>query len=92
MDCAALVDSVSDDTASVTLINLHPNENREIWVQTGAYAEHRCLEITPDEGKPVVVSNHLFSVRLSPRAGQRFRIRMKRYANVPTLTLPWQAR
>lgn len=92
MDCAALVDSVSDDTASLTLVNLHPNENREIWVQTGAYAEHRCLEITPDDGKPVEVSNHLFAVRLSPRAGQRFRIRMKRYANVPTLTLPWQAR
>ncbi len=88
-DCAALVDSLSNDHASVTLVNLHPKESREVLVQAGAYAEHRFLRVIPDGGKPREVEGGLFAVRLDPGAGKRYRVEMKRYANSPTLALPW---
>lgn len=89
-DCAALVESMTADSADLVLVNLSTKTAHTILVQTGAYAEHQCLSVTATGGKPVKVSKgSLFAVTLAPGAGQHFTVAMKRYANVPTLRLPW---
>jgi hypothetical protein len=88
-DCAVLVERMSDGAATLVLVNLSATEARTVLVQSGAYAEHQCLSVRPEGGRAAQVGGTLFSVRLAPGAGQRFDVRMKRYANTPTLRLPW---
>jgi hypothetical protein len=88
-DCAALVESLSDDSATLVLVNTSQTEAHTVLVQTGAYAEHRCLSVRPKGGGAVPVDGPLFAVKLPPGAGQRLIVRMERYANTPTLQLPW---
>ena len=45
---AALVDSLSADAASVTLVNTNQLEPRTIVIQAGGYAEHRFISATLD--------------------------------------------
>jgi hypothetical protein len=88
-DCAALVESMSDDAATLVLANTSKTDARTVLVQTGAYAEHQCVSVTPEGGKPTAVNGTLFAVKLPPASAQRFRVAMKRYANTPTCRLPW---
>jgi hypothetical protein len=92
LDCAARVESMTDDSATLALVNVSRDTAHTVLVQTGAYAEHQCLSVQPDGGAEVKVNGMLFAVHLAPGAGQRFTVRMKRYANVPTLHWPWQDR
>ncbi|HUU22873.1 MAG TPA: hypothetical protein VM389_10095, partial [Phycisphaerae bacterium] len=87
--CAALVESMTDDAATLVLVNTGKTDARTVLVQTGAYAEHQCLTVTPEGGKAIAVNGTLFAVKLAPGTGQRLRVTMKRYANTPTLGLPW---
>ena len=87
--CAALVESMTDDAATLVLVNTGKTDARTVLVQTGAYAEHQCLTVTPEGGKAVAVNGTLFAVKLAPGTGQRLRVTMKRHANTPTLRLPW---
>jgi len=89
LDCAALVEKMTDDSATLVLVNLSEKETHTVLVQTGAYAEHQCLSVQPEGSRRVTVNGTLFEVRLAPGTGQRFTVRMKRYANTPTLRLPW---
>lgn len=96
-DCAALVESITEDSATLVLVNTHATEPRTVLVQTGAYAEHRCLSVAPERTggsntAPVPVHGSHFAVRLGPGAGQRMIVRMKRYAHDPTLRWPWSER
>jgi hypothetical protein len=70
------------------LVNLDQTHSREIVVQTGAYAEHQCLYVETGDQK-ITVDQPYFTIRLAPGAGTRMVIYTKRYANVPTLTFPW---
>jgi hypothetical protein len=88
-DCAALVETMTDDRATLALINTNQHESRTILVQTGAYAEHRCLSVQPAGGGAVAVDDSFFAVALAPGAGERFFVKMKRYAQPPTLRRPW---
>ena len=88
-DCAALVESMSDDEATLVLVNTSKSDTRTVLVQTGAYAEHQCLSVTPTGGEAVAVNGTRFAVKLPPASVQRLRVTMKRYANTPTLRLPW---
>jgi hypothetical protein len=88
-DCAALVESLSEDGATLVLVNTSHTETRTVLVQTGAYGEHHCQTVTPAEGKQVRVDGTLFAVKLAPGAGSRLRVSMQRHANVPTARLPW---
>lgn len=87
-DCAALVESLDAESATVLLVNLHATESREVVVQTGSYAEHRCESVTPEGGPAVAIGGTHFTVRLAPGCGQRLVVRMKRHANDPTLRWP----
>ncbi|MFN7923173.1 MAG: hypothetical protein U0Q16_23935 [Bryobacteraceae bacterium] len=72
---AALVEKFDADSTTLTLVNTSQSSPREVVVQAGAYAEHQFT----DYGRARV------RVRLAPGAGGRLTLKMKRYANEPTL-------
>ncbi|OGG57289.1 MAG: hypothetical protein A3F84_02150 [Candidatus Handelsmanbacteria bacterium RIFCSPLOWO2_12_FULL_64_10] len=87
-DVAALVEKLTDDETTLALVNVSPTQAREVLVQGGAYAEHQILSASMD-GQTLSVNDPCFTVRLAPGAGGRIALRMKRYANQPTLAFPW---
>ena len=87
-DVAALVEKLTADETTLTLVNVNQTEARTVIVQGGSYGEHQCISVEVN-GKRVAVDDACFSVRLEPGAGQRLVIQMKRYANQPTLAHPW---
>jgi hypothetical protein len=86
----ALVERITEDDVTVQLVNLDPVTERTVIVQGGAYAEHQITTVRQERhaGSTAVDHPH-FAVRLSPRAGARLVVSMQRYANQPTLSLPW---
>lgn len=87
-DVAALVQRVTADEITLTLVNLNDTEPREVIVQGGSYGEHQIQRVTTDERSVEVDDSH-FSAKLMPAAGATLTMKMKRYANQPTLRLPW---
>jgi hypothetical protein len=87
-DVAALVEKLTDDQVVVNLVNLSPLAARDVVVQGGAYAEHEIVSVGDGETVTAVGGPH-FTARLAPGAGTRLTIAMKRYANPPTMKLPW---
>ena len=89
-DVAVLADSWSADHVAVTIVNLNQTAFKSVIVQGGAYAEHQLLSVS--DGKTTTQINATsFPLRLAPGAGARLTIRMKRFANDPTLSFPWEA-
>ena len=89
-DVAALVDSWTTDSVTVSLVNLNQSAAKSVIVQGGAYAEHQLLSVS--DGKATTqVNAPCVPLRLAPGAGARLTIRMKRFANDPTLAFPWDA-
>ena len=89
-DVAALVDRLTSDSASVTLVNTNQVEAREVLVQAGGYGEHRFQSVDTGDGRRNVDTG-VIHVRLEPGAGQRITFGMDRYAQAPTLAQPWSA-
>ena len=89
-DVAVLVDSWSDDGLTATIVNVSPSQARSMIVQGGAYGEHQIVSVSDGKTTLDVNARH-FPVRLAPGAGARLTIRMKRFANDPTLAFPWEA-
>ncbi len=87
-DVAALVERLTDDETTVTLVNTSPVYERTVIVQGGAYGEHECEEVSVGE-KEFSIDAPFFSVRIAPGAGARLVIKTDRYANQPTLLQPW---
>lgn len=87
-DVAALVDSMTDDAVSVTLLNMDPTHTKTVIVQGGAYAEHQIVQVQASSGNASVDHSH-FVVQLAPGSGERLVIKMQRYANPPTCAMPW---
>lgn len=87
-DVAALVEGFTADTVSVRLVNVSSVEAREVSVQAGAYGEHQILSASVG-GKTIQVNGSTVKIRLAPGAGDRLELRVKRYANEPTLRQPW---
>lgn len=87
-DVGALVEKMSANSATLTLVNTNPLEAREVVVQAGGYGEHRFDSVAVD-GKPLPVNGPVLNVRLSAGAGSRLEFQMTRYANRPTVALPW---
>lgn len=88
-DVAALVESLTDNAATVTLVNTSHVSSRRVTVQGGAYAEHQLGSVTLD-GKKVEVEDDSFEVNIAPGCGARLEIATDRYANTPTLAFPWR--
>ena len=89
-DIAVLVESWSADGLTATFVNISPSQARSVIVQGGAYGEHQITEVS-DGKDSMKVDAASFPLRLAPGAGARLTIRMKRFANDPTLSFPWEA-
>ena len=87
-DVAALVTAMDGTTAHISLVNLNQVEHRLVVVQGGAYGEHRIREVAAGK-RSATVDGRFFTVRLAPGAGGDLVIRDDRYANRPTLGMPW---
>ena len=87
-EVGALVEKMSADSVTLTLVNIDPVEPRTVVVQGGAYAEHRLVKVHLD-GQTAPVDGTHFTVRLGPGCGCRLEIEMQRYASAPTFTFPW---
>ena len=87
-DVGALVEKLADDSVTLTLVNTSPVDERALLVQAGAYAEHEFLSAEVN-GESVPVGDSYVCVHLAPGCGARLVLRMKRYANQPTLAFPW---
>jgi hypothetical protein len=87
-DVAALVERLSADDAVLTLVNINQLEPKVVTVQAGAYGEHQVTAVAVN-GRTSDVGRSSFEVRLAPGAGARMTLKMKRYANEPTLLPPW---
>ena len=87
-DVAALVEKLTDDETTLTLVNINPVEERKVVIQGGAYAEHQLTGVVIDD-RVLPLNQPFFTVRLAPGSGERMVIKMKRYANQPTFVFPW---
>ena len=87
-DVAALVETLTADGATLSLVNLNQTEPRTVTIQGGAYGEHQIVGVS-DGTVSRPVGQRFFTVRLAPGAGTRLSVRMQRYANPPTLDFPW---
>ena len=85
---AALVEGVTADGVTLTLVNANQVEPRTVVLQGGAYAEHQFKTVTVD-GTAHKIEAPAFTVRLAPGAGARLDAMIARYVNQPTMTFPW---
>ncbi len=85
---AALVDTIGEGEAAVTLVNLNPVEAAEIIIQGGAYREHMLKSVSVDNVTVEVPGDYL-RLQLAPGSGARLEIGLERYVNRPTFDFPW---
>jgi hypothetical protein len=87
-DVGALIDTMTDDSVTVTLVNVDDSDSRLVTIQAGAYGEHNVLSVS-DGVQTQLVNDRSFAVRLAPGTGAKLTVKMKRFANQPTLAFPW---
>lgn len=87
-DVAALVDRLSDDEVRLTLVNVNQISSRSLIIQAGGYGEHQFVSLSAGQNSMPLNSSY-FSVSLAPGAGTQLTIKVKRYANQPTMAFPW---
>jgi hypothetical protein len=87
-DVAALVDSVSADSAAVTLVNTDPTTPRDVLLQAGMYGEHEFTAVHADGGPPVDIDGRWVRVRLAPSAQTHLELGMRRFAHQPAYGHP----
>ncbi|MBC8167805.1 MAG: hypothetical protein H7Y20_18285 [Bryobacteraceae bacterium] len=88
-DVAALVGKLNADSATLSLVNINPVEERIVVVQAGGYGEHQFDSAKVEGGESTPVGGPLLTVRLKPGTGARIQFAMKRYVNPPTMAFPW---
>lgn len=96
-DVAALVESVDTGSVTLSLVNISPDEGRDVVVQAGAFGEHRfrdvvCLDGAAAQRAPLPIGRPWLQVRLGAGASARLRLTMDRYAQRPSYETPWSAR
>jgi hypothetical protein len=84
---AALIDEMTADRVSVTLVNVNQLEARRVIVQAGGYGEHRFTSAKLGDKTLPLDSPH-FTVELAPGSGARITLGTKRYTNPPTMAFP----
>ncbi len=84
----ALVEKLTADSVTVTLVNVNQTQARPVIVQAGGYGEHQFLSAMVD-GKSVDIDGPTVNVHLEPGTGSRIVFKMRRYTNRPTLAHPW---
>jgi len=87
-DTAALVEKMTADRLTLTLVNLNQLEGRSVVIQAGGYGEHQFTSVSTD-GKEEMVHGSSLTVRMQPGSGGTISLGMKRYVNAPRLAFPW---
>lgn len=87
-DVAALIDEMTSDHVSVTLVNVSQLRSRRVTLQAGGYAEHHFTSAKLGTKSLPLDSPHV-TVELAPGSGARLILGMKRFAHPPTMTFPW---
>jgi hypothetical protein len=87
-DVAALVEALDATSVRVTLVNINQLEPRTLILQAGAYAEHQftLAETATDR---IELNAPRFTLSLQAGCGTTLTLHQLRYANPPTLDLPW---
>lgn len=88
-DVAALVEKITAEGVTLTLVNTHPFAARTAIVQAGGYGEHHVTSVTVG-GRTIAVDAPNVTVRLAPGAGGTLTLQLRRYAHQPTLAFPWE--
>jgi hypothetical protein len=87
-DVAALVETMTDSDVALFLVNVSQVQARELLIQAGAYGEHEFVSARIGN-QETAVGDSVLRVRLEPGCGARLTLRMRRFANAPTLSFPW---
>jgi hypothetical protein len=87
-DVAALVEKLSGDSMTISLVNLNQLEPRSVLLQAGGFGEHQWTSVNDGVASRNLDSSVL-KVRLDPGAGARLTLGQKRYVNKPTMAHPW---
>jgi hypothetical protein len=89
---AALVDSVTEDSATVQLVNTNLNQTRLVTLQAGAFGEHQFTQSEVVEGDQLTdnqaIDSNSITVELPPGIEIRIRLGMNRLVNAPTYAFP----
>jgi hypothetical protein len=88
-DVAALIEQMTGESLTVTLVNVSQVASREVVVQAGGYAEHQ-FDSVEWNGQTIPLNARAFQVRLEPGAGGKLTLKLRRFVNQPTTVLPWE--
>jgi len=86
---AALVDGLSDDGATLTLVNTDAVHAAEVVIQGGVFGEHDITSVALGDAAPVAISGRWLAVKLAAGATARLTLGMQRFANAPSYDTPW---
>jgi len=87
-DVAALVERMTADSVTVSLVNTNQLKGREMLIQAGAYREHQFKTVSIGD-KITSIDGPYLRVRLKPGCGAQLTFAMDRYSRRPSLHLPW---
>ncbi|MDB5390570.1 MAG: hypothetical protein JWM11_6216 [Planctomycetaceae bacterium] len=90
-DVGALIDELTADRVSVTLVNISQLEPRNVIIQAGGYAEHRFSAVKMGD-KSMPLDGTRLTVKLAPGTGTRLTFTMRRYSETPTMAFPWHTK
>lgn len=85
---AALVDGLTADGASLTLVNTDVDAAHDVIVQAGTFGEHDFAGGTLD-GVPFEADGRWLTVRLEAGATARLEVTMRRYVRPVNYDTPW---
>lgn len=87
-DIAALVEKLTADAVTVSLVNVNPIEARSLQVQAGGYGEHQFTGVSWN-GRRLKLESPVATVRLAPGSGAQLTFSMDPYVNLPSRAQPW---
>lgn len=90
-DVGALVDSMTEDSLDVTLVNTSLLHSRSVMLQAGAFGEHSFTIVSildDEEPETIPVDAKCMAVNLSSTGQIRLRLGMRRYCNQPSYAQP----
>ena len=91
-DVAALVESNTEDSVKLTLVNTSQSATRSTVVQAGAFGEHQIIDAQVNGGVTTQVNDPHIQIDLAPMASASIVLHVKRFANEPTYEWPFGQR
>lgn len=89
-DIAALIESMTADTTVVSLVNVNQLQPRTVIIQAGGYGEHQFTSVSMDGAPATKRDSNRITINLEPGCGAKFKLGTRRYANQPSLSMPWE--